>query len=84
MKAFGQEDIISTETPAHKLLRYSLSLPVSVVTVGVPKHEYLKENVATARAFTPMPADEMKEFSHRAAARYKMALDQKFATHVDA
>ena len=84
MKAFAQEDIISPETPPDKLLRYSLSLPVSVVTVGVPKHAYLKENVATARSFTPMPPAEMKEFSHRAAARYKMALDRKFAKHVDA
>lgn len=84
MKAFGQEDIISPETPPDKLLRYSLSLPVSVVTVGVPKHEYLKANVATARSFTPMPAAEMKDFSHRTAARYKMALDRKFETHVDA
>ena len=84
MKAFGQEDIISEETPPHKLLRYALSLPVSVVTVGVPKHEYLKANVETARSFTAMPAEEMKEFSHRASARYKMALDRKFSTHVDA
>ena len=84
MKAFGQEDLISDETPPHKLLRYSLSLPVSVVTVGVPKHEYLRENVATARTFTPMSAEEMKEFSYRAASRYKMALDRKFTTHVDA
>ena len=84
MKAFAQEDIISPETPPDKLLRYSLSLPVSVVTVGVPKHAYLEENVATARSFTPMPPAEMKEFSHRAATRYKMALDRRFATHVDA
>ena len=44
----------------------------------------MKENVTTARSFTPMPPAEMKEFSHRAAARYKMALDRKFAKHVDA
>ena len=84
MKAFAQEDIISPETPPDKLLRYALSLPVSVVTVGVPKHEYLHANVATARSFSPMPPAEMKEFSRRAAARYKMALDRKFETHVDA
>lgn len=43
------------------------------------------ENLApTARNFTPMPPDEMKEFSHRTAARYKMALDRKFSAHIDA
>lgn len=84
MKTFAQEDIIGEDAPPAKLLRYSLSLPVSVVTMGVPKHEYLRENLATARSFTPMPAKEMKEFSHRMAAKYKVALDRKFANHVDA
>ena len=84
MKAFGQEDIIGEDATPAKLLRYALSLPVSIVTMGVPKHEYLRENLATARNFTPMPPEEMKEFSHRMAARYKMALDRKFARHIDA
>ena len=84
MKAFGQDDIIGEDATPEKLLRYALSLPASIVTMGVPKHEHLLENVATARNFTPMPPDEMKEFSHRTAARYKMALDRKFAAHMDA
>ena len=84
MKAFGQEDIIGEDATPATLLRYALSLPASIVTVGVPKHEHLRENLATARNFTPMPHEEMKEFSHRMAARYKMALDRKFAAHVDA
>ena len=84
MKAFGQEDIIGEDATPAKLLRYALSLPASIVTMGVPKHEYLRENLATARNFTPMPPEEMKEFSHRMAARYKLALDRKFARHIDA
>lgn len=84
MKAFGQEDIIGDDASPEKLLRYSLSLPASIVTMGVPKHEYLLENLATARNFKPMPPEEMKEFSHRMASRYKMALDRKFARHIDA
>ena len=83
MKVFAQDDIISEDSPPSKLLRYALSLPVSIVTVGVPKHEYLQANLAAARSFTPMPPKEMKEFSHRMAARYKIALDRRFAAHLD-
>ena len=55
MKAFGQDDIIGEDATPEKLLRYSLSLPASIVTMGVPKHEHLLQNLATARNFTPMP-----------------------------
>ena len=83
MKVFAQDDIISEDSPPSKLLRYALSLPVSIVTMGVPKHEYLRANLAAARSFTPMPPKEMKEFSRRIAARYKIALDRRFADHLD-
>ncbi len=83
MKVFGQEDIIGADSPPEKLLRYSLSLPVSVCTVGVPKHEYLHANVKTAREFEPMDKSGMKEFSRKMSARYKLALDRRFRTHED-
>ena len=83
MKVFAQDHIISEDSPPSKLLRYALSLPVSVVTVGVPKHEYLQANLAAARSFTPMPPKEMKEFSHRMSARHKIALDRRFSDHLD-
>ncbi len=83
MKVFAQEDIISAAAPPAKLLRYALSLPASIVTIGVPKHEHLRENLATARSFTPMSPAEMKEFSQSMAAKHKVALDRRFADHVD-
>ena len=84
MKVFGQEDIIGPDSPPEKLLRYSLSLPVSVCTVGVPKHEYLHANVKTAREFEPMDRSGMEEFSGKTSARYKLALDRHFRAHEDA
>ena len=84
MKVFGQEDIIGPDSPPEKLLRYSLSLPVSVCTVGVPKHEYLHANVAAARSFQPMDKNGMEEFSRKTSGRYKMALDRRFRAHIDA
>ncbi len=83
MKVFGQEDIISADSPPEKLLRYSLSLPVSVCTVGVPQHEHLYANVATARSFQPMDKSGMEEFSRKTSMRYKLALDSHFHVHED-
>ncbi len=83
MKVFGQDDIISAKSTPAQLLRYSLSLPVSVCTMGVPKHEFLHANLATARAFKPLSKGEMEDFSDSTAARYKLALDHRFQSHED-
>ena len=83
MKVFGQEDIIGPDSPPEKLLRYSLSLPVSVCTVGVPKHEHLRANVAAAQSFQPMDSSSMEEFSRKTSGRYKLALDRRFRAHRD-
>jgi len=83
MKVFAQDAIIGPDSPPAKLLRYGLSLPVSTAVVGVPKHKYLRENLAWARSFKPMPPEEMKEFSEKLSAKYRVALGRKFAKHVD-
>ncbi len=88
MKVFGQEEILpdpNDKKAVQSLIHYSLSIPgVSVAVVGCPKHEYLAENIATARAFKPMSKSEMKELSTRLSEKYKTALDLKFQNHVDA
>ncbi len=40
-------------------LRYSMSLPVSTVVSGMDSLVVLKQNIAAAKAFTPMPEAEM-------------------------
>ncbi len=88
MKVFGQEDLLPAPDDAEhaeRLLRYSLSLPgVAVAVAGCPKHEYLRLNVASARAYQPMPKKEMQHFSDGMSERYKQALDLKFQDHIDA
>jgi predicted aldo/keto reductase-like oxidoreductase len=87
MKTYGQEELLgpgSGRSTVEKLLRYTLSLPVAVVSVGMPKLEFIPHNVQMARDFTPMPKHEMEQFSRQMAAAYKLALDHKFAHHVDA
>ncbi len=82
MKVFGQE-ALSTKAPIDQLIRYSLSLPVSACVLGMPKLEYIDENLTHVKAFAPMPTSEMMKFSDRLSTSYKASLDQFFAGHVD-
>lgn len=87
MKVFGQEDLLpdpNDKALVERLLRYALSLPVSVAVTGMPKLEFIQQNTAWARSFEPMPPAEMKDFSKRMADKYKLVLDLKFRRHVDA
>lgn len=82
MKVFGQEKL-SGDAPAQQLVRYAMSLPVAAAVVGMPKLDYINENVRTAKAFRPMPESEMKSLSRRLAAMKKASLDRYFLHHED-
>lgn len=87
MKVTGQEGLIGDapgRASAHDLIRYALSLPVSVVTIGMPKVDFIRSNTAFARQFAPMNAREMRAFSDRVAGANKVALDRRFSDHIDA
>jgi predicted aldo/keto reductase-like oxidoreductase len=83
MKIYAQEGLLG-QAPPEKLLYYSLSLPVSLAVAGMPSLDFIEQNVALARAFKPLEKSEMQELSGRLAAKNKMALDRRFANHVDA
>jgi len=83
MKVFAQEGLIG-QAPSEKLLYYSLSLPVSLAVAGMPSLDFIEQNVGLARAFKPLAKSEMQEMSGRLAAKNKMALDLRFAHHIDA
>lgn len=82
MKIFAQEKL-NGKTSVENLIRYSLSLPVSAVVLGMPKVAFLEENVTIARAFTPMSKDEMKTLNNQLS-EYKASIDAFFHDHVDA
>jgi uncharacterized protein len=46
-------------------LRYSLSMPVATQVVGMTSLEHVKRNIAIARDFKPMPADEKNKLLAR-------------------
>ena len=83
MKVFAQEALID-QAPFEKLMYYSLSLPVTLVTVGMPKPEHIDKNVALAKGFKRMPEAEMQELSARLSSKNKAAFDRFLSTHVDA
>lgn len=86
MKIMGQEGLIGSapgKSDAAKLLQYSWSLPVAATVVGMPTHEMIRQNATLARNFTPMPEDEMRDFTRSIAEANKLALDLKFRDHVD-
>jgi uncharacterized protein len=83
MKVTGQERLLGANgAQASALLRYAWTLPVSAVVCGMPKLEFLEENVASARAFSPMPQGEIDALRTQLAGR-QIALEQFFAHHHD-
>ena len=83
MKIFAQDALKGQATP-EKLIQYSMSLPVAATVIGMPKPEFLERNVEIAKAFQPLPPDEMKRLSGELSARNKVALETYFQHHVDA
>ena len=83
MKVFAQEQILA-DAPVEKLLAYSLSLPVSLASLGMPKPEHIERNIELARAFVPMPDDERRRLSDSIATARKAAVVEFFRDHLDA
>jgi uncharacterized protein len=83
MKVTGQERLLGANGAAPQaLLRYAWTLPVSTVVCGMPKLEFLDQNAASARAFTPMPQGDIDALRTQLAGR-QIALEHFFADHHD-
>jgi len=83
MKIFAQDKLVG-QAPPEKLIRYSMSLPVAATVIGMPKVEHIEQNIAVAKAFQPMPLDEMRRMSGELAPKNRIALERYFRDHVDA
>lgn len=82
MKIFAQEGLLGLAAP-EKLLYYSLSLPVSLAVVGMPKLEHIENNVQMAKSFKALSSSEMKAISSELSAKKKAELDLHFRDHID-
>ena len=83
MKVFGQDQLVGA-APTEKLLTYSLSLPVSLASCGMPKPEFIEKNVAIAKNFEPMSEADRRRLSESIAAARKVSLGTFLRDHADA
>jgi predicted aldo/keto reductase-like oxidoreductase len=86
MKVTGRTALVGDrprKAPAAELIRYALSLPVSLSVVGMADAAHIRENAMMARAFRPMAREEMRTLAAGMAALHKAALDRFFLDHVD-
>jgi aryl-alcohol dehydrogenase-like predicted oxidoreductase len=67
MKGFGGGPgmLAKAGLSATEAYRYALSQPVASLVVGLTSMEQLREAIALARNFTPMPADEQKALTDK-------------------
>jgi predicted aldo/keto reductase-like oxidoreductase len=83
MKIFAQDALVG-QAPPEKLIQYSMTLPVAAAVIGMPKPEHVEKNVAVAKAFKPMPLEEMRRLSGELAPKNRLALERYFRDHIDA
>lgn len=83
MKVFGQEHLLGAAAPAD-LLRYALSLPVSLCSVGMPRPELIEQNATLAQTFRPMAESQRRRLVDSIEAGRKHALRAFFHDHEDA
>lgn len=86
MKVAAQGALVGDESgkaSIDPLLRYTLSLPVAAAVVGMPELDFVRQNTDLARGFSPMPRNEMDDFSGEMSEANKVALDAHFCDHED-
>ena len=82
MKVFGQEQLLNA-APAEKLLAYTLSLPISLASVGMPQLVHIEHNAALAREFKPLSSHERRRLVNSIEEGRKLAMAHFFRNHDD-
>ncbi len=83
MKIFAQDKLKGRGVTSDQLIRYSLSLPVGAVVIGMPQLEMLEQNVASVKGFKALTREEMQGLNQQLSGE-KAAIDRFFFDHVDA
>jgi aryl-alcohol dehydrogenase-like predicted oxidoreductase len=83
MKVFGQDQLTGV-LPVDQMLAYSLSLPVSLASVGMPRREFIEHNADFARSFRPLNAPARQRLRESISQVKKVALGEFFREHRDA
>jgi hypothetical protein len=81
MKSMGSGDILkSGVVKAEECLRYSLSLPTSVVITGIDSREVLEQALKLGRSFAPLSVQERQSLLARTAPAAKDGKHELFKT----
>jgi uncharacterized protein len=86
MKVTAQEKLVGEGAgrfDIQSLIRYALSLPVSAAVIGMPKPQFIEQNLAIVRDFQPLKPAEMDALRAQAAPR-RAGLEHWFSHHRDA
>lgn len=86
MKVTAQDKLVGAgagQSDIQSLIRYALSLPVSAAVIGMPKTQFIDQNIAIAKAFQPMRAEEMDRLRAHTAPQ-RASLERWFSNHRDA
>ncbi|HKQ80546.1 MAG TPA: aldo/keto reductase [Blastocatellia bacterium] len=85
MKVTAQEKILGAgagQAGIEPLIRYALSLPVSTAVIGMPKLQFVDQNIAIAKSFKPMNAGEMDQLRSQISSQ-RVSLENFFMRHRD-
>jgi uncharacterized protein len=85
MKVTAQEKLLGAgagQAGIEPLIRYALSLPVSTAVIGMPKLQFVDQNIAIAKSFKPMNAGEMDQLRSQASSQ-RVSLENFFMRHRD-
>lgn len=85
MKVTAQDKLVGAgagKAAMNDLIRYALSLPITTAVMGMPKPEFIEQNVASVKAFKPMSAAEMDKLRAQVEPQ-RVSLEQYFRHHQD-
>jgi predicted aldo/keto reductase-like oxidoreductase len=85
MKVMGQDFLLGPNAgnpdPA-LLLRYAMSLPVTVAVVGMPQPAHLDHNISVARDFSPLGPEELDRL-RRSMDLLRVPMEKRLVGHID-
>lgn len=85
MKVTAQDKLVGAgagKVGIESLIRYALSLPVSTAVIGMPKLQFIDQNVAIAKSLKLMSAGEMDQLRSQVASQ-RASLENFFLRHRD-
>lgn len=85
MKVTAQEKLIGEgagKASIEPLIRYALSLPVSTAVIGMPKLQFVDQNIAIVKSFKPMTTGEMDRLRSQISSQ-RASLEGFFRRHRD-